>query len=225
MQLQAGELFSIKMSLVGSSYKKLPAIIESMENIGQQGFQRQRFKATLNSISIQYQYGQEELLYANGLLLSLSREYSPTTPRCPSLIRLQWSTPYRDKAIKGNQKPITLKISKLMMAIIRRISLLQNFYTSTPLATDFIQLKQLATTLESACLMQSLSFSQQSRYSAKHKKQLPTSGVLGYLDLSLEGLEDLWPYLFLGQFLNVGQNASMGFGRYKILVVNTEKDG
>lgn len=220
MKIQKNALFSIKMSLVGSTIKKLPTIIESMENMGRQGFEKQRFKATLNSVSIQHQEGEEELLYANGLLLSLSKEYTPIIPKCPSLVRLQWRTPYRDRAIKGRQKPMTLNIAKLMMAIIRRISLLQNFYTSSPLETDFIHLKELSKKLESSCLTQSLLFSQHRRYSAKHKAHLPTSGVLGYLDLSLKGVESLWPYLFLGQFLNVGQNASMGFGQYKILTVN-----
>ncbi len=220
MQIQKDELFTIKMTLIGSSIKKLPTLIESMENIGQQGLTRQRFKARLNSVSVHYQEGQEQLLYANGLLLSLAAEHIPTIPKCPSLIRLQWCTPYRDKAAKGKQHPMRLNITKLIMTIIRRISLLQNFYTNTPLETDFIQLKSYAQQLESSCLTQSLTFSQHSRYSAKHKAHIPTSGVLGYLDLSLNGLESLWAYLFLGQFLNVGQNASMGFGRYKILSVN-----
>jgi len=225
MQLQTGELFSIKMSLIGLSNQKLPSVIKSMENIAQQGLQKQRFKAALNSVSIVHKKGQEALLYANGLLLSLPQTYNPSIPQCPAMVRLQWCTPYRDKAIKGKQEISTLNITKLMMAIIRRISLMQNFYTDTPLATDFIQLKQLAITLEATCLMQSLSFSQQSRYSAKHQTQIPTSGVLGYLDLSLKGVESLWPYLFLGQFLNVGQNASMGFGRYKIMALADNNDG
>lgn len=221
MQVQTGELFSIEMNLIGSSFHKLPAIIKSMENIGQCGLEKRRYRATLNSVSVQHQQGEETLLYANGLLLSLVQEVTPIIPPCPDMIRLEWLTPYRAKSVKHDQQPNTLAIDKLMMAIVRRVSLLQNFYTDIPLDTDFSALKILSLQFEAACLDSKLQFSQQHRFSAKHKERLPTSGVLGHLDLSLKGLDDLWPYLFLGQFLNVGQNASMGYGRYKVMILNT----
>jgi hypothetical protein len=222
MQVQTGELFSIQMGLIGSSYHKLPAIIKSMENIGQCGLKKRRYRATLNSVSVQDQQGQETLLYANGLLLSLAKQQTPTTPSCPAFIRLQWCSPYRAKSIKGNEETHTVDIAKLMMSIIRRTSLLQNFYTESPLQTNFITLKKLSSKLKTACLSTSLQPALSTRKSAKHGEWLPTSGVVGTLDLSLQGLDDLWPYLFLGQFLNVGQNASMGFGRYKVMVLQDE---
>lgn len=225
MQVQTGELFSIQMRLIGTSCHKLPIIIKSMENIGQSGLEKKRYRATLNSVSVQYQdqQGQETLLYANGLLLSLATQQIPMIPPCPAFIRLQWCSPYRAKSVKGNQKISTVDSAKLMMSLIRRVSLLQNFYTDTPLSVDFIALKKLSSQLEKACIKKSLQFSLvEERFSAKHKQRLPTSGVLGSLDFSLQGLDDLWPYLFLGQFLNVGQNASMGFGRYKLMVLQDE---
>jgi hypothetical protein len=220
MQVRTGELFSIGLSLIGSACYKLPVIIDSMEKMGQNGFKRQRFKASLNSVSLQTQHGIEEQLYANGLLFSSAREVVPVVPDMPLFICLQWCTPYRAKAVKNNQHLKTIDISKLMMAIIRRISLLQHFYMDTPLAADFLALKKRSQQLEAACFEQSIHPSQQRRYSAKHQRHLATSGSLGYFYFSLKGLEALWPYLFLGQFLNVGQNASMGFGRYKIMVLN-----
>ena len=227
MQVQTGELFSIQMRLIGSSCHKLPTLIKSMENIGQSGLEKRRYRATLNSVSVQPQdqQGQETLLYANGLLLSLAKEKTPTIPPCPKFIRLQWCSPYRAKSVKGNRKTSTIDIAKLMMSLIRRVSLLQNFYTDTPLKTDFIALKKLSSQLEKACIEKSLQFSlAEGRFSVKHKQRLPTSGILGTLDLSLQGLDDLWPYLFLGQFLNVGQNASMGFGRYKVMVLQDKNN-
>ena len=223
MQVQAGELFSIQMSLIGTSCHKLPAFIKSMENIGQCGLKKQRYRATLNSVSVQYQQGQETLLYANGLLLSLPKQQTPTIPPCPAFIRLQWCSPYRAKSVKGNEQINSIDIAKLMMSIIRRIFLLQNFYTENPLQTDFIALKKLSSKLKTACLNSSLQVALSTRKSTKHGEWLPTSGVIGTLDFSLQGLDELWPYLFLGQFLNVGQNASMGFGRYKIMVLADKK--
>jgi CRISPR/Cas system endoribonuclease Cas6 (RAMP superfamily) len=56
-----------------------------------------------------------------------------------------------------------------------------------------------------------------SRYSATHGKSLDTGGWMGHLELDIQGLDELWPYLWLGQWLNVGKNASMGFGRYSVV--------
>jgi hypothetical protein len=69
MQVRTGELFSVTMSLIGSACYKLVAIINSMKNMGQCGFKRQRFKATLERVCLETQHGIDELLYANDVLL------------------------------------------------------------------------------------------------------------------------------------------------------------
>lgn len=218
MQVQAGELFSVTLHLIGQTSHKLPLIIHAMQNIARLGLGKQRFKAELDSVSMIKARGEEVLVYSHQTLFSLPN-FTPSLPSCPAFIRLQWLTPYRDNRIGYNKANQQLSIYKLLMAIIRRVSLLQRFYTDTSLDADFVQLKTLSQQAEQQCSPPSLFFSEHSRFSAKHQRRIDSSGVLGHLDLSLEGVTELWPYLFLGQFLNVGKNASMGYGRYKLLQI------
>jgi hypothetical protein len=132
----------------------------------------------------------------------------------PQRVILRFITPYKQSGKTSNEG---LAIPAFLMAIVRRVSLLQYFYTDKQLDADFKHLKTLAHGLKVA--NNQLIGQPQSRYSAKHRTMLDASGVLGSLELDLQGMEALWPYLYLGQWLNVGKNASMGFGRYALLSV------
>ena len=54
-----------------------------------------------------------------------------------------------------------------------------------------------------------------SRFSSRQQREMTLGGVLG--EWTLEGdLSRLFPWLWLGQWLHVGKNATMGMGRYEI---------
>ena len=56
------------------------------------------------------------------------------------------------------------------------------------------------------------------RYSSRQQQEMTLGGVLGTWTLhgSTETLAALWPWLWLGQWLHVGKNASMGMGGYTL---------
>jgi hypothetical protein len=220
LNLAKHDFFKVKLFLFGKAIKSLPIIINSMENIANSGLKRQRFKVQLESVSVQPDQGLESLVYNRGLALPTPEIHLATIPPCPAFIRLQWLTPYRAKVMRSGEMLTDIDSAKLMMAIIRRIFLLQSFYTDTPFTDDFTQLKKLSLKFSQQQLQSSLYFSKQSRHSSKHKRVLDTSGVIGHLDFSLAGMEALWAYLYLGQFTASGQNASLGFGHYQLLQVN-----
>jgi CRISPR/Cas system endoribonuclease Cas6 (RAMP superfamily) len=41
-------------------------------------------------------------------------------------------------------------------------------------------------------------------------------GLVGSVHLEMRGLEDFWPYLWLGQWTHAGKGTSMGMGAYTI---------
>jgi sortase (surface protein transpeptidase) len=98
------------------------------------------------------------------------------------------------------------------MGIIRRISLLQYFYTDKRLQADFKQLKQQTQQIE--IIKQALHWQRGQRFSARSSTTADTSGWMGQLEI--KNNITLWPYLWLGQWLGIGKNASMGFGRYRL---------
>jgi CRISPR/Cas system endoribonuclease Cas6 (RAMP superfamily) len=42
---------------------------------------------------------------------------------------------------------------------------------------------------------------------------------MGNVDIDLSQHQELWAYLYLGQWLGVGKNASMGFGQYRLVTI------
>ena len=43
-------------------------------------------------------------------------------------------------------------------------------------------------------------------------------GIIGVLELNMSGLENFWPYLWLGQWTHIGKGTSMGMGAYSIKI-------
>ncbi|MCI5210986.1 MAG: CRISPR system precrRNA processing endoribonuclease RAMP protein Cas6 [Candidatus Electrothrix sp. ATG2] len=54
-------------------------------------------------------------------------------------------------------------------------------------------------------------------WSARQGKALELRGFLGTVDFAPAEPELFWPFLYLGQWLHIGKQASKGFGRYQLL--------
>jgi CRISPR/Cas system endoribonuclease Cas6 (RAMP superfamily) len=56
------------------------------------------------------------------------------------------------------------------------------------------------------------------RYSSRQQQEMTLGGALGRWTLrgSADTLAALWPWLWLGQWLHVGKNATMGMGGYTL---------
>jgi hypothetical protein len=54
------------------------------------------------------------------------------------------------------------------------------------------------------------------RYSSRQKQEMTLGGVVGKWHLQGE-LEELLPWLHLGQWLHLGKNATMGMGGYTLI--------
>jgi hypothetical protein len=101
-------------------------------------------------------------------------------------------------------------------SLLRRHSSLYRYYAKTPLALDFAALKQQATTLQ--LIDKQLKDIQLKRYSNRKGEPMPMQGIYGSVTLAGEGLTALWPWLWHGQALHSGRLASMGFGRYQVVL-------
>ena len=56
------------------------------------------------------------------------------------------------------------------------------------------------------------------RYSSRQQQEMTLGGVVGqwHLHGPTEALANAWPWLWLGQWLHVGKNATMGLGGYRL---------
>jgi len=212
--IQAGAELAVSLVLVGQANDRLPLVIQTMAAAGQGGLGPRRGQVWLQDVTQQLP-GQHppRLVAGNGRMLEMLPPESPRPPPAPAAVRIRFLSPY--KASGQANRSGGLDIGPFLMALVRRASLLQYFYTGRQLEAPFDRLK--AASEQARVLDRVLRRQDASRYAARHGHRVDTGGLIGHLDLDLTGSEALWPYLHLGQWLGVGKNASMGFGCYELL--------
>jgi hypothetical protein len=211
--IHSGQLPSVGMVLVGAANERLPLVIQALAAAGQGGLGAERARLLLQDV-VQHLPGQSlpQLVATEGRILDAHPPTPPPTPAMPALVRMLFLSPYKPSGRAAN--PDGLDAALLLMAVVRRISLLQYFYTGRKLEAPFGALK---TASEQARVVDhQLRRQSASRFSARHGSRIDTGGLVGHIDLAMDNIEPLWPYLHLGQWLNLGKNASMGYGAYRL---------
>jgi hypothetical protein len=155
----------------------------------------------------------DKIILMEGAALQIGKAINYPIPDPPTIISLQMCSPYRPTG-QAKNSPLFL-VNKFIMALVRRISLLQYFNTDQLLEADYDTLKQLADSL--VITKNTLYQYNDSRLAKRNNQHKQGRGWLGRLDIDLSEHQALWPYLYLGQWLHVGKNASMGFGRYELI--------
>lgn len=139
----------------------------------------------------------------------------PQRPECPGRIRIRFLTPLRLRLHNDLVTPETFGFAVLFVNLMRRISLLTYFHTEDPLETDFRGLAARARGVEVESA--ELEWKEWTRYSSRQRTKMQMGGITGTAALTLEGREEFWPYLWLGQWTHAGKGTSMGLGRYAIV--------
>jgi hypothetical protein len=209
-----GGLFTHGLVLAGAACKRLAAVVRAMEKSGKLGFGRDRAKAELIQVSQVLAGGERLLRDRQGEVQESVMEpiSVPSAPPGPAALRLQFITPYLPS--DTSFRPETFEIARLLMAVIRRVSLLQYFYMGCPLEADFRALKERAA--QSEVINIALRSHKTSCWSARQGRAVELRGFLGTVDFAPADPELFWPFLYLGQWLHVGKQASKGFGRYQL---------
>lgn len=207
-----GDKLKIRLVLCGKANDKLPSLVRALYVAGLNGVGKKRSKLQLQQV-IQSTGGdtKKSLLSGQKLLVPLPSQSSHLT-QAPEYCSLKFLTPYKPSGKAGNGDSIDF--GRLLMAIIRRVVLMQCISTDISLDADFQALKTLTESIE--VMGADLEFYRSNRYSFAMGKTKESIGFTGKVTFNLGQHEALWPFLVIGQSLNVGKNASMGFGRYVV---------
>ncbi|MBP9059540.1 MAG: CRISPR system precrRNA processing endoribonuclease RAMP protein Cas6 [Rhodoferax sp.] len=138
-------------------------------------------------------------------------------------IALDIHTPLR---LQNQGKPLgvgQLTPRALIAAIARRTALLMEFHAGGPPSfgghSNWGEAAKHATALADTLTdTQDLHWFDWTRYSSRQHQAMTLGGVLGTWTLhsNTDTLTQLWPWLWLGQWLHVGKNATMGLGGYTL---------
>ena len=210
--VRAGGEIILSVVLVGEANSRLPLVVESLAAAGADGLGRARGRVALQAVEQELPGGASAVITRHGQLGEWAAPAVPEVPDRPPRVRLEILSPYKASRQGASHEGIDLGL--FLMTIVRRVSLLQYFYTGVRLDADFTALK--AASLEADPVDHALRRAASARWAARHGRRVDTGGVAGHLDIATDPIAPLWPYLNLGQWLNVGKNASMGFGQYRL---------
>lgn len=206
--------YSLQTVIFGQGQRFFPYIVHALKTAGEQGLGAKRQPFLLGHIEQVNTVEPPAIIYQHGKLESLTAPALPGIPTMPPRIRLSIHTPMRIKQDSKNLNGVHFSFAAFFGNLLRRISMLTYFHTDTPLETDFAALMRQAKRIEFAG--KNLNWYDWTRYSSRQQTEMQLGGVVGILELDLEGLEAFWPYLWLGQWTHAGKATSMGMGRYSI---------
>lgn len=210
----AGGIFSFGIVLVGRALDQLPLIAFALERAFASGIGRLRARASLVDIAFEAPDGAESVWDAEGSTIA-AHEQNVSVPFLPDIdaVTLNIVTPLRLQN-QGHRVPLDrLHPRTLFAALLRRTSLLFELHAALPgLAGDARRLAAVAASLVDERRLQ---WKDWTRFSSRQDQEMTLGGVVGGWTLSGD-LGDLLPWFWLGQWLHVGKNATMGMGRYSL---------
>jgi hypothetical protein len=214
---QSGLEYHLGVTLFGRAERHLPYVVHALSEAGRLGLGRDHQPFRLIDVQQARETGGDEWLgiYAPGQPLQGYPATSPTIVPCPDRVQIRLLSPLRLRTRDRLATPATFRFSDLFGHLLRRISLLTYFHTDTPLEIDFAALTRAAA--EVPILEPRLRWYDWTRYSSRQETTMDMGGLVGSFDLPGEFLAPFWPYLWLGQFAQVGKGTTMGLGRYEIL--------
>jgi hypothetical protein len=138
------------------------------------------------------------------------------TLTCQAL-QLQLYTPLRLQHQGHALPPARLTPRTLISAVARRTALALEFHAQQP--HWGAQVPATIALADSLHDQRQLHWFDWTRYSSRQQQTMALGGVLGTWQLHgpADTLAQLWPWLWLGQWLHIGKNATMGLGGYRLM--------
>jgi len=213
--IEAGGRLSFGLVLVGRALQQLPLISYAFQRAFSGGVGPQRARAVLEDILL-------EAVDQPGLSIwdTSSAQVMPHDPQLQlpafgkiSALTLRFATPLR---LQHQGKPLAaadLAPRTLITALMRRASLLFELQADIPVLIEAPAM--FAREAASLTDTRDLRWRDWTRYSSRQRAEMKLGGVLGSWRI-MGDLTPFHPLLWLGQWLHVGKNATMGLGRYTI---------
>ncbi|PIY28227.1 MAG: hypothetical protein CO105_02970 [Comamonadaceae bacterium CG_4_9_14_3_um_filter_60_33] len=230
--LDADDDFEFNLVLVGHAIEQLALIIFALQRALAQGLTRARVPTDLLRVDWVDATGTAHGIWsiesptlrdhAGVLALPQSGDGANATPTptptktAPASLRLHIHTPMR---LQSQGKPLgvgQLTPHALIATLARRVSLMTTFHAGQ---TGRDEAAKHITHLSSGLTdSQDLRWFDWTRYSSRQQQEMTLGGVLGTWTLhgSAPDLAEIYPWLWLGQWLHIGKNASMGLGGYTL---------
>jgi CRISPR-associated endoribonuclease Cas6 len=210
----AGDLLSFGLVLFGNALGQLPLIAFAMQRAFHHGVGTARAKASLEAILWEGPDALQPVWDIDGSRVE-AHEAGIEVPAFEAVnaIALRIDTPLRLQHQQHPLRPSELRPRTLVTALMRRASLLFEFHAAMPsIAGNATAQARHAESLEDC---RELRWVDWTRFSSRQQQEMTLGGVVGRWVLRGD-LTPLMIWLWLGQWLHVGKNATMGMGSYTL---------
>jgi hypothetical protein len=214
--------YALDLTLFGHAGRFFPYLVYALQHAGLEGIGGHRQVFTLQTIVDMSEDEKQSIIYEDGKLTQKNLAASPEIPSMPKHITINLLSPLRVKQEGKNMSRTRFSFGAFFSTLLRRISLISYFHTDTPLEANFAALTAQAKNTEFS--HQQLSWYDWTRYSSRQDTEMNMGGWVGKLQLDMQGLDEFWPYLWLGQWTHVGKGTSMGLGAYSIQMTSLSND-
>jgi hypothetical protein len=211
-RVAAGETLSFHVVLVGRALDQLPLIAYAFQRAFEHGIGRLRARGTVEDIVCELPNGAQSIWEAERSCIR-PHEQTLIVPPPPGIdaITLTIVTPLRLQHQGHPLPPEKLRPRTLLTALLRRASLLFEMHAGMPPVGA--EAPRLATAAERLTDERSLRWKDWTRFSSRQKQEMTLGGVVDEWRLAGD-LDELFAWFWLGQWLHVGKNATMGMGMY-----------
>ena len=230
--LATGDVLEFHMVLIGHALDQLALIVFALQRALSTGLTRQRVPADLMQVDWLDAQGVAHPVWTSKQPTLLEHAAQVTVPAIKTVaahayatgatatndckITLHIQTPMR---LQQQGKPLgvgQLTPRALVATLARRIALLMEFHAGQSGWGEVA--RQITHQSETLTDTRDLHWFDWTRYSSRQQQEMTLGGVLGRWSLhgSAQTLAALWPWLWLGQWMHVGKNATMGLGGYTL---------
>lgn len=219
-ELEEGKNLYFGLTLIGTSVDYLPYFVFSFKEMGKAGIGANRGKFIIEDV-LAYLPDDENyhsiFKAENQKLINVSDNYHITfnndsnNTENSNQVALKFISPTNivvDKSSKHN-----MEFYPLFSRLISRINALSLLYCGEELTDNYLEL--IEKSKEISIKENSTSWYQIEKYSSRQHKRFQAGGYLGEVVYQGE-LNEFLPYLEIGQYVNVGKNTTIGFGKYEI---------
>lgn len=217
--LQPGQTLQFHMVLTGNALEQLPLVIVAWKRALSQGLNKSRSRAELIEVHWVDADGLEHPVWSaqQPQLQPHAASLRVPAPSCAmDGLRLHIHTPLR---LQTQGQPLRLQQltpRALISAVARRVALVMEFHADQP--GWGAQVPAAAALAQQLDDQRNVRWFDWKRYSSRQQQEMTLGGVIGQWDLygPAQALAELWPWLWLGQWLHVGKNATFGLGGYRL---------
>lgn len=209
----------VGLTLIGKGNQYLAYLAHALRDAAQTGIGIERVKLELAAVEQRTRLDWplwRAILGPEGTLNPTAASM-PTAPPVPRKIRVQIHTPLRLKRLNDLVTPQLFGFDAFMLALLRRMASLAHYHSSGAGMPDIRKLADASRQIPLGGVR--LAWRDWTRYSNRQGTKMQLGGLVGEFDVNLESAPELWPYLWIGQWLHAGKGTSMGLGRYEVKAI------